>query len=110
MLREGDGGEGDEGVLATPLVTRLHENVTGAALDTAQWKGAGGEFGLSADWREALSVPGGGGGGGEGGGGEGLRGGDACLTEEKQAEVREILEKRGAASTTTNRVRVGRVC
>jgi len=55
-----------------------------------KWKGAGGEFGLGGDWRQALSRS-------DGYGGQSLRG-EACLTAEKQAEVREILEKR--ASTT----------
>jgi len=55
-----------------------------------KWKGAGGEFGLSADWRQALLRD-------DGSGGQSLRG-EACLTDEKQAQVRDILQKR--ASTT----------
>eukprot|EP00903_Cladosiphon_okamuranus_P020329 g18652.t1 len=62
-------------------------------------KGAGGEFGLSADWREAIQEKNGsavGGGGGDSGGDSGWGGlrGEACMTSAKREEVREVLEKR----------------
>lgn len=59
----------------------------------------GGEFGLSADWREAIQerndrVTGGGGDSGWGG----LRG-EACLAGAKREEVREVLERRKLTSS-----------
>ncbi|CAN0164374.1 unnamed protein product [Scytosiphon promiscuus] len=73
----------------------------GDPADGYEWKGAGGEFGLSADWREALSMPDGDGGGDHGLGADGgsLRGA-ACMTDEKRAEVGRILEKRGRTAAT----------
>ncbi len=53
-----------------------------------EWKGAGGEFGSQADWRQAFLAS-------DGFGGQSLRGG-AYLTDEKQAGVRDILRKRAS--------------
>lgn len=51
--------------------------------------GGGGEFGISADWRYALSMP------RAGGGDDSLRG-DVCLGEKEQQRVQEIFRRREA--------------
>jgi len=71
------------------LESLLEEQEIAAQLaEHEKWKGAGGEFGLQADWRQALLAS-------DGFGGQSLRGG-ACLTDEKQANVRHILRKRAS--------------
>lgn len=53
------------------------------------WKGAGGKFGLQADWRLALMKT--------GRNGQQSMKGEACLTDQEQEEVREILQRRMTA-------------
>ena len=67
---------------------RTEVGTTTAAAETVTT--VAGEFGMSADWREAISMP-------RGGhkGGVSLRD-DTCLTEEKQQDVHEILRRRKA--------------
>lgn len=69
---------------------RSKEEIAARLAELDMWKGAGGEFGLQADWRQALLAS-------NGDGGRSLRG-EACLAHEKEEQVRKILEKR--ASTT----------
>lgn len=91
----------------TPMISRLKSGAFSTMHDSLEWKGAGGEFGLSADWREAISMPDGKGEGeGEAGGGGSIASlrGKACMTEEKRAEVQAILNKR-RATPSTNKVR-----
>lgn len=93
--------------LDTPMVSRLKDaafgtNSTVAEGNPSDWKGAGGEFGLSADWREAISVADEGQGEGGGGGPHMSLRGEGCMTEEKRAEVWSILEKRRTAPSTKN--------
>ena len=53
------------------------------------WRGAGGEFGLQSDWRQALLES-------DGHGRLSLKG-EACLSEERQRDVRVILQRRDQA-------------
>lgn len=57
--------------------------------DPENWKGAGGKFGLEADWRLALLNR-------DRNSGQSMRG-ETCLTDQVQVGVREILEKRRTA-------------
>lgn len=52
------------------------------------WENAGGKFGLSSNWHEAVLVS-------DGGEGEATMRGGQCMTAEKQEQVRGILERRG---------------
>lgn len=82
------------------------------------WENAGGKFGLSADWRVAVVLPGDRGDVGspsrignsstksfEGYGERDISGirGKACLTQEKQEEVRQILDRRKNRPPGTNK-------
>eukprot|EP00903_Cladosiphon_okamuranus_P007792 g7541.t1 len=87
----------------TPMVSRLRsgEANTNSSEDYATlWKGAGGVFGLSADWQEVLSLP------DEGEGGPEARHmslrGEACMTDEKRSEVQAILDKRRTDPSNKN--------
>lgn len=55
------------------------------------WDNAGGKFGLSSDWREAVSASG-------RGGGEATMRGEKCMAAEKQEQVREVLGRRSRTS------------
>lgn len=68
---------------------RAENGSVGQTHPFTEWKGAGGQFGLEADWLYADQEE-----GGEGGGKDRLRG-ESCMTEEKRREVQEILSKRG---------------
>lgn len=59
------------------------------------WANAGGEFGLSGDWREALLVP-----GKEEGNVNGTLRGESCMSEDKQEQVRLILGRRKKTPTS----------
>lgn len=65
--------------------------------DRDRWKGAGGEFGLQADWRRAVAAQ-------DGHDEQSLRG-EACLTHERQLEVRDILGKRDSTTVARKQVR-----
>ena len=92
----------------TPMVSRLKSGAFGTQNTThsdyaGEWRGAGGLFGLSADWREAILSPDQGAGGASGRH-MSLRG-EACMTEEKRAEVQAILEKRRTGGASKQNVR-----
>eukprot|EP00903_Cladosiphon_okamuranus_P007790 g7539.t1 len=87
----------------TPMVSRLRSgeaNTNSSEEYASLWKGAGGVFGLSADWQEAISLP------DQGEVGPEARHmslrGEACMTEEKRFEVQAILDKRRTAPSTKN--------
>eukprot|EP00752_Nemacystus_decipiens_P006248 g5635.t1 len=87
----------------TPMISRLKSKAFGANVTedyAREWKGAGGMFGLSADWREAILLPDLGA-GGVSGRHMSLRG-EECMSEEKVAEVQAILEKRRTTSSRQN--------
>lgn len=97
-LLRGPVAEEEPAIRDTPYVSRLKSIAFGANTTedyALEWKGAGGEFGMSADWPEAISMPDGE--GHDGGGRTSLRG-EACMTQDKQAEVRATLEKRRTAT------------
>jgi len=64
--------------------------------DRDRWKGAGGAFGLQADWRRAIAAQ-------DGRNELNLRG-EACFTHKRQSEVRDILEKRGWTAVARKKV------
>lgn len=87
---------GEEDVMEksdTPMISLLKNGTVNATRSSLDWEGAGGEYGLSAEWREAISIRDGEGEGGGGGINTSLRG-EACMAEESQAGVQEILERR----------------
>ena len=87
---------GEEDVMEksdTPMISLLKNGTVTATRSSLDWEGAGGEYGLSAEWREAISIRDGEGEGGGGGINTSLRG-EACMAEESQAGVQEILERR----------------
>lgn len=61
------------------------------------WDNAGGKFGLSSNWREAVLATG-------GGEREATMRGEKCMTAEKQEQVQKILERRSRTSLD------GKVC
>lgn len=65
--------------------------------DRDRWKGAGGVFGLQADWRRAIAAQ-------DGRKELSLRG-HACVTPKEQLGVRDILEKRESATVARKQVR-----
>lgn len=61
--------------------TPSHQDTRRSPSNTHQFKGAGGQFGMSSDWRLSIQES------------NNMRG-EACMTDAKQEEVREILHKR----------------